>query len=113
MKTGSNNNHISASSSSNNNNSLMQQQHQQQRTTTSVSVSGISIGTSSQIVTEWEDGIIFDVDDPDFCNLAADKLNFIGWNSDFGFCLHLNGEAREGIPWNGYWFVAFAFERTH
>jgi len=66
-------NHISASSSSSNNNnnsSLVQQQ--QQRSTTSVSVS------SSHIVTEWEDGIIFDVDDPDFCNLPTDKLNFIG-----------------------------------
>ncbi|XP_032569886.1 protein pinocchio isoform X3 [Drosophila sechellia] len=69
MKTGSNNNHISASSSNNNNSSLLQQQ--QQRSSTSVTVS------SSHIVTEWEDGIIFDVDDPDFCNLATDKLNFI------------------------------------
>uniref|UniRef100_A0A6P4FZA9 Uncharacterized protein LOC108052587 n=1 Tax=Drosophila rhopaloa TaxID=1041015 RepID=A0A6P4FZA9_DRORH len=78
MKTGSNNNHISASSSSNNNNSLVQQQQQHNaRSSTSVSVSGVAIG-SSHIVTEWEDGIIFDVDDPDFCNLAADKMNFIG-----------------------------------
>ncbi|KAH8412532.1 hypothetical protein KR009_002804 [Drosophila setifemur] len=36
-----------------------------------------SAHAASHIVTEWEDGIIFDVDDPDFCNLAADKLNFI------------------------------------
>ncbi|XP_043650855.1 protein pinocchio isoform X1 [Drosophila teissieri] len=73
MKTGSNNNHIPASSSSSNNNnsSSLVQQQQQQRATTSVSVS------TSHIVTEWEDGIIFDVDDPDFCNLATDKLNFI------------------------------------
>ncbi|XP_068140386.1 protein pinocchio isoform X1 [Drosophila tropicalis] len=26
---------------------------------------------NSHIVTEWEDGIIFDVDDPDFCNIAG------------------------------------------
>ncbi|XP_026834370.1 protein pinocchio isoform X4 [Drosophila erecta] len=83
MKTGSNNNHISASSgSSNNNNSSMVQQQQQQRAATSVSVS------SSHIVTEWEDGIIFDVDDPDFCNLATDKLNFIA---------HTNGHIDRAI----------------
>ncbi|XP_016939719.1 protein pinocchio isoform X1 [Drosophila suzukii] len=75
MKTGGNNNHISASSSSNNNNCISgagSNNHSLVPTSsTSVSVS------SSHIVTEWEDGIIFDVDDPDFCNLATDKLNFI------------------------------------
>ncbi|KAH8297990.1 hypothetical protein KR018_003952 [Drosophila ironensis] len=62
------------------------------KTGTSSSVSGPNNGShllgqpltqapaaaASHIVTEWEDGIIFDVDDPDFCNLAGDKLNFIG-----------------------------------
>ncbi|XP_017107292.2 protein pinocchio isoform X1 [Drosophila bipectinata] len=69
MKTGngSNNNTIPGS----NNNILTAPLTQARSSTVSVAAA------ASHIVTEWEDGIIFDVDDPDFCNLAADKLNFI------------------------------------
>lgn len=96
--TSSNNNSFGNNSSSSsvniNNNSQFngQQQQLQALTTTTVSVQQQQqqLSKSSQIVTEWEDGIIFDVDDPDFCSTAPAavvidscaaalrNLNFIG-----------------------------------
>ncbi|XP_020810822.1 protein pinocchio isoform X1 [Drosophila serrata] len=71
-----NNNNSSNILSSGGHTSLAQLQHQ--------ALSSAAAAAASHIVTEWEDNIIFDVDDPDFCNLAAgsaavviDKLNFI------------------------------------
>ncbi|EDV31047.2 uncharacterized protein Dana_GF14736 [Drosophila ananassae] len=74
MKTG------NGSSSSNNNNTTIPGSNNNILTAplTQARSSTVSVAAAaSHIVTEWEDGIIFDVDDPDFCNLAADKLNFI------------------------------------
>jgi len=106
--TSSSNNNLFASNSNNNssininNNSNYvprQQQYQHKlesaTTTTPQQQQQQHLSKSSQIITEWEDGIIFDVDDPDFCHgptvvidslttatnscaAALRNLNFIG-----------------------------------
>ncbi|XP_034101100.2 protein pinocchio isoform X1 [Drosophila albomicans] len=78
--TSSNNNSFASSSNNNsnvvniniNNNSNYAQQQQLKLESTTVTTATTStqqqqLTKSTQIVTEWEDGIIFDVDDPDFC----------------------------------------------
>lgn len=33
--------------------------------------------TTSNIVSEWEDSVLFDADDPDFCNLNPNETNVL------------------------------------
>ncbi|KAH8376961.1 hypothetical protein KR093_002365 [Drosophila rubida] len=88
--TSSNNNSFASNNNSNvnvninNNSNYAQLQQQQFKLESTAATSSASqqqqqqLSKSTQIVTEWEDGIIFDVDDPDFCPgptaVVIDKL---------------------------------------
>lgn len=78
--TSSNNNLFACNVNINNNSNYGQQQqhlHALESTTSTSQQQQQQLSKSSQIVTEWEDGVIFDVDDPDFCPgpaVVIDKL---------------------------------------
>ncbi|EDW39650.1 GL15076 [Drosophila persimilis] len=78
MKTGSGNNNSFGNSYNNNRTSSSTSSREGNHATATATTTNHSLAQqqtrSSLIVTEWEDGIIFDVDDPDFCNIAGDKL---------------------------------------
>ncbi|XP_034670222.1 protein pinocchio isoform X2 [Drosophila subobscura] len=74
MKTGSGNNNSFGNNSYNNrsrSNSNSGREVNRSNTNTSNHSLVQQQTRSSHIVTEWEDGIIFDVDDPDFCNMTG------------------------------------------
>ncbi|KAL7741217.1 hypothetical protein ACLKA6_015107 [Drosophila palustris] len=79
--TSSNNNSFASNVSINNNSNYGRQQqqhlHRLEPATKTPQPQQQQLSKSSQIVTEWEDGVIFDVDDPDFCSgpaVVIDKL---------------------------------------